>query len=311
MNIMKILVKRKDYLFSFILSFLLGTICGYFIRGLFSVELTPFLQGIFTGTFLVGVVFEVLPLLIAQYNKKQEDKRLALKSLIKHTDEDLIPALRKFAKNPLDSSVESISLQTKKHVKSGYKEELWTLFEGSNGIRETSTRYFDLEKKIPTQIEAFVKKSIPQNLKIPDWELGWFVKDIKDSIELKLNDNIMKTFRVIESYTVDAPTERIRYFLIFGESGKIDRTYQCEYLTEENKKEVSDILNNISNDAELQGTIKTLHDLKQLYGDKRENFEKRMDVIIDNIEHTTNEKEKIVLGKCDWCKISKEKWKID
>ncbi len=130
-----------------------------------------------------------------------------------------------------------------------------------------------------------------------------FVEDIRTSIEERLFNNKKKIFQIIESTAIDNPIEKSRTFM-FGEADKPYRKYICENLTEKDKNNLLAILNNILYDAELEKATVTLHEISLQLGDKQRLFIKKMNEIMDNIEHVTNDERKILLGKCNYCEVS-------
>jgi methyl-accepting chemotaxis protein len=291
-----------------ILSFFTGIFAGYLLLEYFLLGNSTF-SGVaqwIGGSLTAGWIFDLITSVLRDARQeKQVAHAKAIEQLIKHT-EDLKPMLKELEKEPLFSSDEFLFSQTKKHIETGYPE-LWNLLEGNNGIIKVRAKYFDLKKQLLTQIETLIKKRVQQSVNFS--EIDWSVEDIKDSIERKVSNNKIRKFRITESISTDSSVEKRRTFLVFGEADKIKRTYMCENLTEKDKTDLSEILNNIIDDAELQKQFEDLNDLIQQYNNKRQTFIKKLHEIIDYIKHATNDEDKKLLGKCKYCEVSKKSTK--
>lgn len=286
---------------SLLIGFIIGTYYGGFLIGSISAVVT------FLGGFGLGQVLDVVGLLREWYRSNHEDKQdarvKAIEQLIKHT-EDLKPMLKKLELDPLTSANEGLFKAVKKHIETGYPE-LWSLLEGNNGIKETLDKYSNLEKQFPIQIKNTIKKRVPQNIPLSERLLDSLVNDIKASIEGKIVNNKIRKFQVHDATTARQP--EIRQFQLTYEIGETSRTvYHTENLPEKDQRDLSDILNNTIDDAELQNQFKNLLDLKQQLNIKQANFIEKLDKIVDFIEHAASDEDKKLLGNCEYCSNLKQ-----
>jgi hypothetical protein len=292
MYLKRVLAGKWNSLFSVALSLALGIIIGYFLSGV--PILSPIAQWIGTSITL-SLVFD---LFLRYWAVKKEEHYTLMVSLMKHAVE-LKPSLEDLVKEPLRPSVAPMFPQASKHIESGYPE-LWNLLEGHGGIRETSNEISNIEKRIPEQIKIIIKKQMPSNLSISEFDVDWFAKDIGDSIDGRITDGRLNMFKIAESINIVSGRER-RLLVYMKSDGTIERTYQVENLTEKDKEELAVILNKIPDEVELQKTLEHLHELRRQCNDKSTSFREQMNNLIEMIEHAVGEEDRVLLGKCKYC----------
>jgi hypothetical protein len=132
--------------------------------------------------------------------------------------------------------------------------------------------------------------------------MEWFVRDIKEFMEKRLFEDKYQTFQVvpdnsqysIRSVTADGATSRSQY----------------QRGTKENLQKICDIMNSIQKDAHFEEMTKTLVKLGHQLYDLRITFERKINLLVNNIKYAVSDEHKILLEKCDWCQALKNKWKI-
>lgn len=293
-------MKWLRYLTIFLIGFGLGIILTYLIQGHPTFETV--LNFILGGSSL-GLIVEVGEVFRQWLKDNKEERKEMIKKLIEHAH-DLLPDLEKWASQPLMS----FSLYAKQHIETGYGE-LWNLLEGEdNGIKALETKYYLNDKNIDMLIENTITNKISEELpKFKIEHLEWFVEDIKDFLEKKRFENKLYIFKVV----TDTSTTPYRHFIYSERSDSSVERSPYQTGTKENLEKLEKIMNNILNDAQLQGMLMDLHDLgKQLYN-AREAFSRKMNIVINNITYAVSDEDKILLGVCDRCKQIKKKLKMD
>ncbi len=277
-----------------ILSFGTGVFVGYLLLGYLRQDLA--FSGIaqwIGGSLTLAWVIDLLSAILKDIRQeKQNTHNKLVEQLAMHTN-DLKSMLKKLAVEPLFSSDEIIFIQMKKHIQTGYPE-LWNILEGNNGIRVTSAKLFDIEKQLEEQITTAVRKVIPQNLALSEQLIPLFVEKIRDSIEKRLYKNIIMKFNIAGTH------------LRYETSSFAFTDYECNNISEKEKIELSGNLNAIIYNTELEIKFNNFHGILEQQRSNRESFAKKLNEIIDYIEHSAHDEGKILLGKCKYCSNSKK-----
>ncbi len=289
-----------------LIGFGFGIIFTYWIQGQFVYgPIQNYIIGGASFGLIVSLLTKGVEMVISWRSGNKKEKNKAITNLIKHT-EVLIPELKKFSEQPLAPSKDYPSSLAIQHILSGYKQLTNTL-EGNKGLKNTESRYSDLETKIKDYITNIVKKQVPEKLSKPRLTVIYeLVEDIKYFHERRRSKGKSYIFSVL----LDTSLTPNKHVL---QSVKDDGTIQTRYIIGDKKDllALAETMNNLLKDSYIQEMTKTLWTLGNQLHELRITFRRQTDSIIDEITYAITDKDKILHGNCTKCSGIKEKWKIN
>ena len=213
-------------------------------------------------------------------------------SLKEHTYQ-LLPVLEKWAEDPLSPPTDYRFSFTRQHVAT-FNEALKDMLEDMDNTRSQCN---SLQRNIPKYIRETIRTQVPTDFPELDAET-------LDSIE----SDLMKSGAFVGAVH-DPSATPIKYILqrqIAG--GKVKSSYLVG--TDEKVLTLAKTLNDLRVDSHLKEMNENLTTLLGRLQELKDTFRKKVHLIIQEIASGVEEKDKILAGKCEKCRNTKDKWHI-